>query len=76
MLGLLLSYGILIVAAVAVFVVIATLAENAPVLAVVVMVPFSALYSVVGAILPVVVYYLLRAEKEGVGIDDIAKVFD
>lgn len=28
------------------------------------------------AILPVVVYYLLRAEKEGIGIDDIVKVFD
>jgi hypothetical protein len=29
-----------------------------------------------GAILPVVVYYLLRAEKEGIGIDEIVEVFD
>ena len=29
-----------------------------------------------GAILPVVVYYLLRAEKEVIGIDEIVKVFD
>ncbi len=39
-------------------------------------IPLTAFYSVVGAILPAVVYYLLRVEKEGIGIDDIAKVFD
>ena len=61
---------------VALLLVVATFAADAPILALIVMVPFSALYSVVGAILPVVVYYLLRAEKEGIGIDEIAKVFD
>jgi hypothetical protein len=29
-----------------------------------------------GVILPVVVYYRLRAEKDGIGIDEIVKVFD
>jgi hypothetical protein len=37
---------------------------------------FRAMALMLGAILPVVVYYLLRAEKEGIGIDDIVKVFD
>lgn len=76
MVGLLLLYGVLIIAMGALLVMIATLAADAPVLALIVMVPVSALYSVLGAILPVVVYYLLRAEKEGIGIDDIVKVFD
>ena len=40
------------------------------------MIPFLSLYSVLGAIMPSVVYYLLRSEKEGVGIEEIAKVFD
>jgi VIT1/CCC1 family predicted Fe2+/Mn2+ transporter len=57
-------------------VLIATLAADAPVVALVAMVPLSALYSLIGAILPVVVYYLLRAEKEGIGINANAKVFD
>ena len=76
MLGLLLLYGILLFAVGVLLVLISTLAADVPVLALVVIVPFSALYSVVGAILPVVVYYLLRAEKEGIGIDEIVKVFD
>lgn len=32
--------------------------------------------AVIGAIMPAIVHDLLCAEKEGVGIDDIAKVFD
>lgn len=76
MLGLLLVYGILVIGFTAMFYLITLLAADAPVLALIVMVPVSALHAVVGAILPVVVYYLLRAEKEGIGIDDIAKVFD
>ena len=39
-------------------------------------IPLGAFTSAIGAILPAVVYYLLRAEKEGVGIDEIAGVFD
>ena len=76
MLGVLLLYGVLIVAIGAAILVVAIVAADAPVLALIVIVPLSALMSVVGAILPVVVYYLLRTEKEGIGIDDIAKVFD
>jgi hypothetical protein len=76
MLGLLLLYGILVVALSGPLGVISELAADAPLLVVIVIVPFSALYSVLGAILPVVVYYLLRAEKEGIGIDEIVKVFD
>jgi hypothetical protein len=48
----------------------------APMVGLVLTIPFLALYSVIGAIMPAVVYYLLRAEKEGVGIDEIARVFD
>lgn len=73
-LGLLLVYGAVIVALAVITVLLMTIAQSVLVLAV--LIPFSAFYSVVGAILPAVAYYLLRAEKEGVGIDDIAKVFD
>jgi len=77
LLGLVLVYGVIIVGiSVAILGVVAVVAAAAPLVAIVVMIPFLALYSALGAIMPAVVYYLLRAEKEGVGIDEIAKVFD
>jgi hypothetical protein len=72
-LGLLLVYAIIIVAIGAVMIAIIAAFPMVQELA---LIPFGAFYSVIGAILPAVVYYLLRAEKEGVGIGDIAKVFD
>src|SRR5688572_3063423 len=77
LLGLLLIYGVIIVGiSVVIFGIIGFVAVAAPLVGLVLMIPFLALYSVLGAIMPVVVYYLLRSEKEGVGIDEIAKVFD
>jgi hypothetical protein len=73
--GLLLVYGTIIVAMAVVMLLLMAIAQSV-VLMLVVLIPFVAFYSVIGAILPAVVYYLLRAEKEGIGIDDIAKVFD
>ncbi|WP_119299568.1 hypothetical protein [Dongia deserti] len=76
-LGLLLVYAVAIIGmSIVLFGGIAVAAASAPILALVLMIPFLALYSVVGAILPAVVYCLLRVEKEGIGIDDIARVFD
>jgi len=74
-LGLLLVYAIIIIAIGAVMIAIIA-AFPVPMVQQLALIPFGAFYSVIGAILPAVVYYLLRAEKEGVGIDDIAKVFD
>lgn len=77
LLGLVLIYGLLIVViSVVIFGIIGFIAVAAPLIGLILMIPFLALYSVLGAIMPAVVYYLLRAEKEGVGIDEIAKVFD
>jgi hypothetical protein len=77
LLGLVLIYGVIIVGISAViFGIIGFIAVAAPLVGLILMIPFLALYSVLGAIMPVVVYYLLRSEKEGVGIDEIAKVFD
>jgi hypothetical protein len=77
LLGLLLIYGVIVAAISAViFGIIGFIAVAAPLVGLILMIPLFALYSVLGAILPAVVYYLLRAEKEGVGIDEIAKVFD
>jgi hypothetical protein len=76
-LGLVLIYGVLIVGvSIVIFGIIGFVAMATPLVGLFLMIPFLALYSVVGAIMPAVVYYLLRAEKEGVGIDEIAKVFD
>lgn len=76
MLGLLLTYGVMVVAVGAATLMINEVAVDAPVLGLILVLPLIALYSVVGAILPAVTYYLLRAEKEGIGIEDIVKVFD
>ena len=77
LLGLVLIYGVIIVGiSLVIFGIIGFIAVAAPLIGLVLMIPFLALYSVLGAIMPVVVYYLLRSEKEGVGIDEIAKVFD
>lgn len=77
LLGLLLIYGVIIIGiSVVIFGIIGFIAVAAPLVGLILMIPFLALYSVLGAIMPAVVYYLLRAEKEGVGIDEIAKVFD
>jgi hypothetical protein len=73
--GLLLVYGVIIIALAALMLLMMAIAQSV-LLVLAVLIPFAAFYSVVGAILPAVVYYLLRAEKEGAGIDDIAKVFD
>jgi len=75
-LGLLLVYGAIIVAIGAVMLGLVALFQDSAIVSLVLLIPFGAFYSVIGAILPAVVYYLLRAEKEGVGIDQIAMVFD
>jgi hypothetical protein len=75
-LGLLLVYGAIIVAIGAVTIGLVGVFEDSTIASLVLLIPFSAFTSVIGAILPAVVYYLLRAEKEGVGIDQIARVFD
>ena len=72
-LGLLLVYGAIIGA---VMLGLVALFQDSAIVSLVLLIPFGAFYSVIGAILPAVVYYLLRAEKEGVGIDQIAMVFD
>lgn len=75
-LGLLLIYGVLLgVFRLLVRGVTASVADF-PAIALLLDIPLGAFSSAIGAILPAVVYYLLRAEKEGVGIDEIAKVFD
>jgi hypothetical protein len=77
LLGLVLIYGVIIIGiSLVIFGIIGFVALSAPLIGLVLTIPFLALYSVLGAIMPVVVYYLLRSEKEGVGIDEIAKVFD
>jgi hypothetical protein len=77
LLGLLLVYLVIIIGiSIVIFGIIGVIAATASMIALVLVIPFLALYSVLGAILPSVVYYLLRSEKEGVGIDEIAKVFD
>lgn len=77
LLGLLLVYFVIVFGILVVLVIIVGVAAaTAPIVALILMVPFLALFSVIGAIMPSVVYYLLRSEKEGVGIDEIAKVFD
>ena len=77
LLGLVLIYGVIIVGiSIVIFGIIGFVAMATPLVGLILMIPFLAVYSVVGAIMPVVAYYLLRAEKEGVGIDEIAKVFD
>jgi hypothetical protein len=75
-LGLLLVYVAIMAAIGVVMVTVTVLFPDAAILNALLLIPFGAFYSVIGAILPAVVYYLLRSEKEGVGIDDIARVFD
>jgi hypothetical protein len=76
-LGLLLVYLVIIIGiSIVIFGIIGVVALTAPIIGLILIVPFLALYSVVGAIMPAVGYYLLRSEKEGIGIDEIAKVFD
>lgn len=76
-LGLLLVYLVIIIGiSIVIFGIIGVIAVAAPIVGLILIIPFLALYSVIGAIMPAVVYYLLRSEKEGVGIDEIAKVFD
>lgn len=76
-LGLFLVYLLIIIGiSIVIFGIIAVIAVTTPIVGIILVVPFLALYSVLGAIMPSVVYYLLRSEKEGVGIDEIAKVFD
>ncbi|HJT11140.1 MAG TPA: hypothetical protein VJ790_00905 [Dongiaceae bacterium] len=75
--GLLLVYFVLIIViSIVIFGIVGVISMTAPIVGLILMIPFLALYSVLGAIMPSVVYYLLRAEKEGIGIDEIAKVFD
>ncbi len=75
-LGLLLVYGVLIVALFAAVFTVIYLASDMTLVVLLLYIPLGAFSSAIGAILPAVVYYLLRAEKEGVGIDEIARVFD
>lgn len=76
-LGLLLIYFVLIIViSIVIFGIVGVITMTAPIVGLILMIPFLALYSVLGAIMPSVGYYLLRSEKEGVGIDEIAKVFD
>lgn len=67
---------IVIVAGFATLLVVGTVAANSPLVALLLVVPLSAFFSAFGAILPTVTYCLLRFEKEGIGIEDIVKVFD
>jgi hypothetical protein len=76
LLGLLLVYFAMVAVLLFVMGMIVYLGPDSDLFITALAVPFGACYSVFGAILPAVVYYLLRAEKEGVGIDEIAKVFD
>lgn len=77
LLGLLLVYFVIVIGILVVIaIIVGVIAVTAPIAALILMVPFLAVFSVLGAIMPSVVYYLLRSEKEGVGIDEIAKVFD
>jgi hypothetical protein len=76
LLGLMLVYVILIVALAVIMFLLIYIGPDSQAFVALVVIPFYAFYSVMGAILPAVVYYLLRAQKEGVGIDEIAKVFD
>jgi hypothetical protein len=75
-LGLLLVYGALIAAFVFALGLILAFAADSAILVAVLFIPLGAFYSAMGAILPAVAYYLLRAEKEGVGIDEIVRVFE
>ncbi len=75
-LGLLLVYAVLVIALFAAVLTAIYLVADLPVVVLLLYIPLGAFTSAIGAILPAVVYYLLRAEKEGVGIDEIAKVFD
>lgn len=74
--GLVLIYLVLIAALAALTFGLMYLGLESTIFVELLLIPFSAFYSVFGAVLPAVVYYLLRAEKEGVGIEDIARVFD
>jgi hypothetical protein len=77
LLGLVLIYGVIIIGiSIVILGIIGFVTLATPLIGLILMIPFLALYSVLGAIMPAVAYYLLRAEKEGVGIDEIAKVFD
>lgn len=76
LLALMLVYLVMVAGIMFAMVAIAHLAPDSPIVAGAMFVPVAAFSSVMGAILPATVYYLLRAEKEGVGIDEIAKVFD
>jgi hypothetical protein len=76
-LGLLLVYFVIIIGiSIVIFGIIGVIAMTAPMVGLILVLPFVSVYSVLGAIMPAVVYYLLRSEKEGIGIDEIAKVFD
>lgn len=75
-LGLLLVYAVLIVALFAAVFAVIYLAGDMTLVVLALYIPLGAFSSAIGAILPAVVYYLLRVEKEGVGIDEIARVFD
>jgi hypothetical protein len=76
LLALMLVYLVMVAGIMFAMAAISFLAPDSPIVAGMMFVPIAAFSSVMGAILPAVVYYLLRAEKEGVGIDEIAKVFD
>lgn len=76
LLALMLVYLVMVAGIMFAMAAISFLAPDSPIVVGVMFVPIAAFSSVMGAILPAVVYYLLRAEKEGVGIDEIAKVFD
>jgi hypothetical protein len=75
-LGLGLVYGTLIVVVASSLVIHEAVAPGLSLVGLFLFVAVGAFNQVVGAILPAVGYYLLRAEKEGVGIDDIVKVFE
>jgi hypothetical protein len=76
LLALMLVYLVMVAGIMFAMAAIGYLAPDSPIVAGAMFVPVAAFSSVMGAILPATVYYLLRAEKEGVGIDEIARVFD
>lgn len=71
---------ILVVLVLIIAIVVGLLAEviaaESPMLSLLLMVPLGAFFTVYGATVPTVTYCLLRLEREGVGIEEIVKVFD
>jgi hypothetical protein len=69
-------FVLLIILAMAVVMTAQLVALGSPIVPLAFIIPLSAFVTVYGATVPTVTYCLLRFEKEGIGIEDIVKVFD